>query len=218
MEWNELAHPQDPGGLSFQNYNRGLGLRLLGKYEDSIAAFRQAGYPDADIPLHIAIALVRLGRIDEAKAEVKVALKNNPKWTGANFRATFFYSDPSIPDARRRRSCEGRLAGEVTRLIISARGVRSQRRRDRTGLPPLLPATAILEGMSAGQANRVFDMRAELCGQHGQIEPARRPRMEGLRQTTLGHRISPGLPPGVLATTRSSNGRRPLGLPERTPD
>ncbi len=98
MEWNELAHPQDPGGLSFQNYNRGLGLRLLGKYEDSIAAFRQAGYPDADIPLHIAIALVRLGRIDEAKAEVKVALKNNPKWTGANFRATFFYSDPSIPD------------------------------------------------------------------------------------------------------------------------
>ena len=33
MEWNELAHPQDPGGLCFQNYNRGLGLRLLRKYE-----------------------------------------------------------------------------------------------------------------------------------------------------------------------------------------
>ena len=98
MEWNELAHPQDPGGLGFQNYNRGLGLRVLGKYEDLMAAFKQAGYPDADIPLNIAIALVRLGRLDEARAEVKVALKNNPKFTGATFRATYFYSDPSIPD------------------------------------------------------------------------------------------------------------------------
>ena len=98
MEWNELAHPQDPGGLKFQNYNRGLGLRLLGKYEDSIAAFKQSFYPDGDTPLHVAIALVRLGRLDEAKAEVKVALKNNPKFTGATFRATCFYSDPSIPD------------------------------------------------------------------------------------------------------------------------
>jgi adenylate cyclase len=99
MEWNESAHPQDPGGLGFQNYNRGLGLRLLGKYEDSISAFKQAGYPEWDTPLNVAIALVRLGRIDEAKGEVKVALKNNPKWTGARFIATYFYSDPSIPAA-----------------------------------------------------------------------------------------------------------------------
>jgi tetratricopeptide (TPR) repeat protein len=98
MEWNELAHPQDPGGLQFQHYNRGLGLRLLGKYEDSVAAFRQSNYPDGDTPLNVAIALVRLGRIDEAKAEVKVALKNNPHATGASFRASWFYSDPSIPD------------------------------------------------------------------------------------------------------------------------
>jgi adenylate cyclase len=98
MDWNELAHPQDPGGLQFQNYNKGLGLRLLGKYEESIAAFKQSFYPEGDTPLNIAIALVRLGRIDEAKAEVRVALKNNPKFTGALFRSSFFYSDPSIPD------------------------------------------------------------------------------------------------------------------------
>ena len=79
------ARPPDEGGLKFQHYNRGLGLRLLGKYEDSIAAFKQSFYPDADIPLHIAIALARLGRLDEAKAEVKLALKNNPKFTGATF-------------------------------------------------------------------------------------------------------------------------------------
>jgi adenylate cyclase len=98
MEWNELAHPQDPGGLGFQSYNRGLGLRLLGKNEESIAAFKQAGYPEGDTPLQVAIALVRLGRLDEAKAEVQVALKNDPKFTGARFAATWFYSDPSIPD------------------------------------------------------------------------------------------------------------------------
>ena len=71
---------------------------MLGKYEDSIAAFKQSFYPYGDTPLHVTIALVRLGRIDEAKAEVKVALKNDPKSTGAKFRATWFYSDPSIPD------------------------------------------------------------------------------------------------------------------------
>jgi TolB-like protein/class 3 adenylate cyclase len=98
MDWNELAHPQDPGGLQFQSYNRGLGLRLLGKYEESIAAFKQSFYPEGDTPLNVAIGLVRLGRLDEAKAEVKVALKNNPKFTGALFRSSFFYSDPSIPD------------------------------------------------------------------------------------------------------------------------
>jgi adenylate cyclase len=98
MDWNESAHPQDTGGLQFQNYNRGLGLRLLGKYEDSIAAFRQSFYPEGDTPLNVAISLVRLGRIDEARAEVKLALKNNPKFTGALFRASWFYSDPSIPD------------------------------------------------------------------------------------------------------------------------
>jgi adenylate cyclase len=98
MDWNELAHPQDPGGLQFQNYNRGLGLRLLGKYEESIAAFKQSFYPEGDTPLNVAIGLVRLGRLDEAKAQVKVALKNNPKFTGALFRSSWFYSDPSISD------------------------------------------------------------------------------------------------------------------------
>jgi adenylate cyclase len=98
MEWNESTHPQYPGEFMFQNYNKGMALRLLGKYEDSIAAFKQSFYPYGDVPLHVAIALVRLGRIDEAKAEVKVALKNDPKFTGARFLAEYFYSDPSIPD------------------------------------------------------------------------------------------------------------------------
>jgi adenylate cyclase len=100
MQWNDLARPRDPGGLKSQNYKKGLVLRLLGKYEDSIATFRQSTtYPDGDPRLHVAIALVRLGRIDEARAEVKAYLeKTDPTYTGAKWRYGFYYSDPSIMD------------------------------------------------------------------------------------------------------------------------
>ena len=100
LEWIDFARAHDPNGLKQQNYNKGLALRLLGKYENLIAAFRQSFYPDGDTPLHLAIALVRLGRIDEAKAEVKLMLeKNDPKFTQAKWKGGWFYSDPSIQDA-----------------------------------------------------------------------------------------------------------------------
>jgi adenylate cyclase len=100
LEWTNFAREHDPNGLKQQNYNKGLALRLLGKYDDSIAAFRQSFYPDGDAPLHLAVALVRLGRIDEAKAEVKLMLKkNDPKFTQAKWREGWFYSDPSIVEA-----------------------------------------------------------------------------------------------------------------------
>jgi adenylate cyclase len=100
LEWTNFAREHDPNGLKQQNYNKGLALRLLGKYDDSIAAFRQSFYPDGDAPLHLAVALVRLGRIDEAKAEVKLMLKkNDPKFTQAKWKEGWFYSDPSIQDA-----------------------------------------------------------------------------------------------------------------------
>jgi TolB-like protein len=100
LEWTNFAREHDPNGLKQQNYNKGLALRLLGKYDDSIAAFRQSFYPDGDTPLHLAIALVRLGRIDEAKAEVKLMLeKNDPKFTQAKWREGWIYSDPSIVEA-----------------------------------------------------------------------------------------------------------------------
>ena len=99
MEWTDLAVRRDPNSLKFMNYNRGLALRVLGKYEDSLTAFKQSNYPDADTRIHVAIALVRLGRIDEAKAEVRTYLeKTDPKFTGATWRGGYFYSDPSIMD------------------------------------------------------------------------------------------------------------------------
>ena len=82
LEWIDFARTHDPNGLKQQNYNKGWALRILGKYEDSVAAFRQSFYPDGDAPLHIAVALFRLGQIIEAKAEVKLMLeKNDPKFT-----------------------------------------------------------------------------------------------------------------------------------------
>ena len=58
-----------------------------------------------DTPLNIAINLIRLGRVDEAKAQVKLMLeKNDPKFTQAKWREGYLYSDPSI------------VAGEVADL------------------------------------------------------------------------------------------------------
>ena len=99
LEWIDAATIRDPGSARDMDYNRGLALRVLGRYEDSIAAFRQANYPDSDARIHLAIALVRLGRIDEARAEVRAYLeKNDPKFTGGAWRTAWFYSDPSILD------------------------------------------------------------------------------------------------------------------------
>ena len=113
LGWIDLALARDPTGSKTYNYNRGWAFRLLGKNEDSIAAFKQSSYPDGDPPLHLAIDLVRLGRIDEAKTQVKLMLKkNDPKFTQAKWRQGFIYSDPSITDSER-RSRQGRPAGEM---------------------------------------------------------------------------------------------------------
>ena len=96
--WIDFTVNRDPNGLKGQNYHKGWALRVLGKYEDSLAAFKQAPM-NGDAPLNLAIDLVRLGRIDEAKAEVRSYLeKADPKFTGATWRGGYFYSDPSIMD------------------------------------------------------------------------------------------------------------------------
>ena len=99
LEWIDFTVNRDPNGLKGQNYHKGWALRVLGKYEDSLAAFKQAPI-NGDAPLNLAIDLVRLGRIDEAKAQVRLMLeKNNPKFTQEMWRQGYFYSDPSIVDA-----------------------------------------------------------------------------------------------------------------------
>ena len=99
LEQAEFSLAHDPNGAKDMYYKRGWALRLLGKYEASVAAFKQADM-SGDAPLNLAIDLVRLGRIDEAKAQVKLMLeKNDPKFTQAKWREGYFYSDPSIVEA-----------------------------------------------------------------------------------------------------------------------
>ena len=99
LQWIGFAVTRDPNSAKDMNYKRGWALRLIGKYEDSLAAFKQSNTDTGDAPLNMAIDLVRLGRMDAAKAQVKLMLeKNDPKFTQAKWRQGYFYSDPSIVD------------------------------------------------------------------------------------------------------------------------
>ena len=59
LEQADFALAHDPSALKDLQYTRGWALRLLGKYEDSLAAFKQADMV-GDTPLNIAINLIRL--------------------------------------------------------------------------------------------------------------------------------------------------------------
>ena len=99
LEQADFALAHDPNALKDLQYTRGWALRLLGKYEDSLAAFKQSSTDSGDAPLNMAVDLVRLGRMDQAKAQVKLMLEtNDPKFTQAKWRQGYFYSDPSIVD------------------------------------------------------------------------------------------------------------------------
>jgi tetratricopeptide (TPR) repeat protein len=96
LEWIDFGTKHDPNAAKDISYKRGWALRVLGKPEDSLAAYKQADI-SSDTPLNIAIDLVRLGRMDEAKAQVRLMPeKNDPKFTQAMWRQGYFYSDPSI--------------------------------------------------------------------------------------------------------------------------
>jgi hypothetical protein len=87
-----------PASSLILDLQQGLGPPPAREIEDSIAAYKQAAMW-GDTSLNIAIDLVRLGRIDEAKAQVKFMLeKNDLKFTQAKWRETYNYSDPSIVD------------------------------------------------------------------------------------------------------------------------
>ena len=99
LQWIGLALPLDPNSSKDLKFSTAWALRLLGKNDDAVVALKQSFYPDGGAPLELAIELVRLGRIDEAKAQVKLMLeKNDPTFTQSKWRQASFYSDPSIVD------------------------------------------------------------------------------------------------------------------------
>jgi tetratricopeptide (TPR) repeat protein len=95
LDWLAKAAARDPGNRDRLNYVSGWAHLMQGDYEKAITALKQ-GPNWIDMPILMAIAYVRLDRMDEAKTAVRRALEINPAFTQAKWREGYFYSDPSI--------------------------------------------------------------------------------------------------------------------------
>ena len=112
LDWLARAEPREPGREDEYVLQRALIFRLMGRYDEAVAEYAKVEDPDVYPRLSHAIALVNLGRIDEARDVVRGALANTPDFTQAMWREGSFYSDPASSTARsrrwRRRGCPGR--------------------------------------------------------------------------------------------------------------
>jgi tetratricopeptide (TPR) repeat protein len=92
----------------------GFAKTFLGEYEQAMSWLRRSIDAARGSPLRsffLAACLAKLGRLDEARQEVKAGLTVNPKFTIARFRAGA-ESDNAKYLAQRERVIEGmRLAG-----------------------------------------------------------------------------------------------------------
>jgi TolB-like protein/DNA-binding winged helix-turn-helix (wHTH) protein len=99
LDWLATAQARDPALPYRYNRMRGNLYRLMGRNEDALAEYAQAGQMGDYPRLVRAIVYVRLGRIEEARAEVAGVLADAPDWTQAMWREGSFYSDPAILEA-----------------------------------------------------------------------------------------------------------------------
>ncbi|HVI88290.1 MAG TPA: BTAD domain-containing putative transcriptional regulator [Dongiaceae bacterium] len=77
----DLALERNPTNPSWYHWLRGCTLSVLGRFEDAWRAFKLHNPPNADILLARASALVELGRIEEACAEIQALLAIRPGTT-----------------------------------------------------------------------------------------------------------------------------------------
>ncbi len=98
LEWidraeaRQAASPQTSQELAFY---RGWALAVQDKLEESLSALK-IDQTDVFSPLMQAIVLKRLGRTEEAVAQLQKGLTFDPDFTQAKWRELFFYSDPAI--------------------------------------------------------------------------------------------------------------------------
>lgn len=98
LELLDDAAKREPGREAVYNYRRGWAYTVLGEKEKALASLEEG--PDwVDVPLLKAINLVRLDKLDEARAQVKEALKIRPDFTSATWVGAYIYSDPKIGEA-----------------------------------------------------------------------------------------------------------------------
>ncbi len=103
------------GAVFLWNHIQGLAKLYLGADEEAVALFRRSIDASRNYPLnhfYAAAALAHLGRLDEARAEVKAGLAFAPKYSITRFRSTAESDNPTYL-AQRERILEGLRKAEI---------------------------------------------------------------------------------------------------------
>ena len=103
------------GAVFLWNHIQGLAKLYLGADEEAVALFRRSIDASRNYPLnhfYAAAALAHLGRLDEARAEVKAGLALAPKYSITRFRSTAESDNPTYL-AQRERILEGLRKAEI---------------------------------------------------------------------------------------------------------
>jgi adenylate cyclase len=95
IDWLTKASARNPHNQKVYNFRRGWAYYVQGHHEKSIEEMKN-GPKWVDVPVFLASCYFRLGRAEEARAEVKKALEIDPKFSQTKLRAKYFYSDPAI--------------------------------------------------------------------------------------------------------------------------
>ena len=103
------------GAVFLWNHIQGLAKLYLGADEEAVALFRRSIDASRNYPLnhfYAAAALAHLGRLDEARTEVKAGLALAPKYSITRFRSTAESDNPTYL-AQRERILEGLRKAEI---------------------------------------------------------------------------------------------------------
>jgi adenylate cyclase len=94
LEWMDQVARRDPALAWSYNYARGWVHLVLGRFAEAVDALTQTEFNDTHLLL--AIAYLRLGWLDDARAEVKKAMKINPTITVQIWRLGYSFRAPDI--------------------------------------------------------------------------------------------------------------------------
>lgn len=99
LDWLDIAEKRNPARVGNIQASRANIFRLMGRYDEAIAAFGSLGNLQPYMRLSAAIAHVRLGQIAQAEERVREAMEIDPQFTRTLWREGSFYSDAAILDA-----------------------------------------------------------------------------------------------------------------------
>ena len=118
LQWADQAAARDPALGWAYNYGRGWAHLVLGRFGEAVDALTQTEFNDAHLLL--AIAYVRLGRLDDARAEVGENDEDQSRDHSTSVAAAIFLPRPCNPGPLRPRSRASGLTEDVARSAIDA--------------------------------------------------------------------------------------------------